>query len=84
MVRAIAPLEAHVAVYIAMSHRNPSNRKKELQTPPQQTPPSGGTLHHLQVDLGDLDDHKLHQLVEDLMQEIVQCKIHVPPATPSK
>ena len=84
-VRAMAPLEAHVAVYIVMLCRNPSNREKELQTPPQQIPPSGGTLCHLQVELGDLDNHKLHQLVEDLMQEIVQCKIHVPPQqSPSK
>ena len=82
MVRAMAPLEAHVTVYIAMLHRNPPNREKELQTPPQQTPPSGGTLHHLQAKHGDLDDHKLHQLMEDLTQEIVQCKIHVPPSNP--
>ena len=46
-VRAMDPLEAHVTAYTVTSHRNPSNREKELQTPPQQTPPSGGTLHHL-------------------------------------
>ena len=80
--RSMAPLEAHVAVYIVMLHRNPSDREKELHTPPEQTPPSGGTPHCLQVELGDLDNHELHQLVEDLMQEIAQCKIHVPPSNP--
>ena len=43
MVRAVAPLEAHVTTYIAMSHKSPSNREKEPQTPPQQTPPWGNT-----------------------------------------
>ena len=71
-VRAMAPSEAHVTVYLAMAHLNPSNGESEPHTPPQQTPPSGRTLHHLQVELGDLADHELHQLVEDLTQEIVQ------------
>ena len=66
-VRAMAPLEAHVTVYLAMSHTNPSNGEKEPHTPPQQTPPTGGTLHHLQAELGDLANHELHQLIEDLM-----------------
>ena len=56
-VRAMAPLEAHVTAYIAMSCKSPPNREKELQTSPHQTPPSGGTLCHLQAELGDLDDH---------------------------
>ena len=80
-VRAMAPSEAHVTGYLTMSHSNPSNGERELHTPPQQTPPTVGTPH-LQAELGDLANHKLHQLVEDLMQEIVQCKIHVPPAIP--
>ena len=42
-VRAMAPLEAHVTAYIATSHTNPSNRERELHTPPQQTLPSRGT-----------------------------------------
>ena len=81
-VRAMAPLEAHITAYLAMSHLNPSNGEKELHTPPQQTPPSRGTLHCLQAELGDLADHKLHQLMEDLTQEIVQCGIHMPPSSP--
>ena len=81
-VRAMAPSEAHVTAYIVTLHKSPSNREKEPQTSPQQTPPSGGTPHHLQAELGDLDDHELHQVMEDLTQEIVQCEIHVPPAIP--
>ena len=81
-VRTMAPSEAHVTVYIVASHTHPSNRKRELNTPPQQTPPSGGMPHHLQVELGDLANHELYHLVEDLTQEIAQCKIHVPPAIP--
>ena len=78
----MAPLEAHVMAYLATSCSNPSNGEREPHTPPQQTPPSGGTLCHLQAELGDLGDHKLHQLMEDLTQEIAQCGIHAPPAVP--
>ena len=79
-VRAMAPSEAHVTAYLATLHSNPSNGEREPHTPPQQTPPSGGTLHHLRVERGDLANHDLHQLVEDLTQEIAQCRIHTPPA----
>ena len=81
-VRAMAPSEAHVTVYLAMSHSNPSNGEREPAYTSPTNSPSGGTLHHLQVELGDLADHKLHQLMEDLTQEIVQHGIHVPPAVP--
>ena len=81
-VRAMAPLEAHVTAYIVTSCTHPSNRERELHTPPQQTPPSGGTPHHLQVELGDLADHELHQLMEDLMQEVCNVKYMHPPAIP--
>ena len=81
-VRAMAPLEANVTVYLVTSHTHPSNREREPHMPPQQTPPSGGTLHHLQAELGDLANHELHQLMEDFMQEIAQHKIHVPPSNP--
>ena len=81
-VRAMAPSEAHVTAYIETLHTNPSNGERELHTPPQQTPPSGGTLLHLQAELGDLANHELDQLIEDLTLEIVQCKIHMPPSNP--
>ena len=51
-------------------------------TPPQQTPTGGETLHCLHAELGDLNNHKLHQLVADLNQELVQHELIVPPATP--
>ena len=81
-VMAMAPLEAHVTAYIAMSHANPPNREREPHTPPQETPPSGGTLCYLQVELGNLANPKLCQLVEDLTWEIAQFEIHVPPVVP--
>ena len=37
-------------------------------------------LNHLQAEPGDLTDHELHQLVEDLHQEITLCKLNAPPA----
>ena len=84
MVMTLASSEAHIASFTMVWHSKPTIGDGELHTPPQQTPPSGGTLHHLQAELGDLDDHKLQQLIEDLTQEIAQCKLTVPPATPSK
>ena len=66
MVKAMAPSEAHITAYITVWHLKPSKGDGELHTPPQQTPPSGGTLHHLQADLGDLANHKLWHLMEEL------------------
>ena len=42
-VKAMAPSEAHIKAYFAMSCSNPSNGEGSHNTPPQQTPPSGGT-----------------------------------------
>ena len=84
MVVTLAPMEAYIASFTMVWHSKPTLGDGEVHTPPQQTLPSGGTLYHLQAELGDLDDHKLRQLIEDLTQEIVQCEFTVPPATPSK
>ena len=84
MVKTLAPSEAHIAAFTTVWYSKPTTGDGEPHTPPQQTPPSGGTLHHLQVELGDLDDHELCQLMEDLTQEIAQCKLAVPPSNPSK
>ena len=51
-VKAMAPSEAHTKAYLVTLHLNPSNGEGEPHTPPQQTPPSRGTLHHLQAELG--------------------------------
>ena len=81
-VRAMAPSEAHVAVYLATLHLNPSKGDQEPHIPSHQTPPSGGKLHCLQAELGDLSDHELCQFMEDLTHKIVQCGIHVPSSSP--
>ena len=59
MVMTLAPLEAHIASFTMVWHLKPTLGDGELHTPPQQTPPSGGTPCHLQAELGDLDDHEL-------------------------
>ena len=81
-VRAMAPSKAHIKAYLMIEHQNPLQREGEPSTPPKQTPPSGGTLHHLQVELGDLDDHELQQLVEELRQEIALHDGNAPPSSP--
>ena len=57
-VTAMAPSKAHTKVYLVTLCLNPSNGEGELHVPPEQTPPSRGTAHHLQAELGDLADHK--------------------------
>ena len=79
-IKTMAPSEDHIKAYLAMSCSNPSNGEGEPHTP--NTPPRGGTLHHLQVELGDLTNDELHQLIEDLTQEIAQCGVNVPPSSP--
>ena len=83
MVWTMALLEAHVAAFTSMWHLKPTTRDGEPHTPPQQAPPSEGTPHCLYAQLGDLNDNELQQLLQDLMQEIVQHKLTVPPSTPS-
>ena len=83
-VKAMAPLEAHVSAYTMVWHAKPSKGEGGPHTPPQQTHPGGETPHCLHAELGDLNDHELHQLMADLIQEIAQCELTVPPATPSK
>ena len=83
LLKAMAPSEAHINVLLAMLHSNPSNGEGEPHTPSQQTPPSGGLPPCcLQAELGDLVNHKLHQLMDDLTQEIVQHEVHMPPSSP--
>ena len=72
MVQTMAPLQAHVATFTLVWHLKPTSVDGELHTPPQQTPPSEGTPHHLYAKLGDLNDNELQQLVKDLSQEIAQ------------
>ena len=55
----MALTEAHVTAFNMMWHSNPTTGDGELHTPPQQTPPSEETLHHLHAQLGDLNDSEL-------------------------
>ena len=80
--RTMAPVQAHVTAFIKIWHSNPATGEGELHTPPYQTPPNKETLHRIQAQLGDLNDHELQQLIRDLSQEIVQCKSMVPPSYP--
>ena len=55
----MAPTEAHVAMFHAMWHSNPTAGDGEPHTPPYQTPPSEETPHHIHVQLEDLNDSEL-------------------------
>ena len=55
----LAPMEAHMATFTMVWCSKCSMGDGELHTPPQQSPPSGGTLHCIQAELGDLNDHEL-------------------------
>ena len=81
-VRAMAPSEAHIKAYHLMLHVNTANGEGELPTSPEQTSSSKGMLCHLQAELGNLADHELQQLMEDLRQEIALCNENVPPSSP--
>ena len=81
-VKAMAPTEAHMSTYTMVWHAKPSKGGGRPHTSPQQTPTGGETPHHLHVELGDLNNHELHQLVADLNQELAQCELIVPPSDP--
>ena len=58
-VATLAPTKAHIASFAMVWHLKPIIRDGEPHTPPLQTSPSGGTLYHHQVEIGDLNDHEL-------------------------
>ena len=86
-VRASAPSKTHVRAYMTTLGGKPSRTK----LPPLEggchlpagNPHSGGEiLHHLQVDLGDLADHELHQLMEDFCWEVALHELNAPTQRP--
>ena len=81
-VRTMAPAEAHIAAFTAMWCSNQTTGDGKPHTPSYQTPPSKETPCCLHTQLGDLNDNELSQLVKDLMQEIAQCELIVPPSNP--
>ena len=82
MVWTMAPTEAHVATFTTMWHSNPTSGDGEPCTPPHQSPPSEETPCHLHAQLGDLNASELCQLIKDLSQEIMQCRLTAPPSNP--
>ena len=84
-IRVVAPSVTHVKAYIMTVHGDhskpqspPSEEEGEPCSPHDNPNLSGETLHHLQAELGNLADHELHQLVEDLCQEITCHELNVP------
>ena len=78
-IRAVAPSETHVSSKLLSP---PSEEEGEPHSPPYNPHPSGETLCHLQAELGNLADHELHQLVEDLHQKITLHELNAPPRSP--
>ena len=81
-VQTMALAQTHITAFIKMWCSNPTAGEGELHTPPYQTPPNKETLHCIHVQLGDLNDSELRQLIRDLLQEIVQHELAVPPSNP--
>ena len=85
-IRAVAPSETHVKAYIiavggdsSKLQSPPSEEEEEPHSPHDNPHPSGEMPCHLQAELGDLANHELCQLVEDLHQEITLCELNAPP-----
>ena len=89
-IRAVAPSKAHVQIYIiavggdsSKLQSPPSEEEGEPHSPHDNPHPSGETPHHLQGELGNLTDHELCQLVEDIHQEITHHELNAPPRSPA-
>ena len=88
-IRAMAPSGTHIRVYMIAVGGDPSKLLSppsegdgESHSPTDNPHPRGETLHHCQAPLGDLAKHKLHQLMEDLCQEIALHELNAPPRSP--
>ena len=72
--------EAHMRAYMTMVGG------EEPHSPTDNPHLGGEILHHLQAELGDLTDHELHHLLEDLCREVALCELNAlhrsPPQTP--
>ena len=82
MIQTMAPTEVQVTAFQTMWCSNPVAGTGESHTPPYQTPPNEETPRCIHAQLGDLNDHELQQLIRDLLQEIAQCELTVPPSYP--
>ena len=88
-IRASPTSTAHMMAYMAVvgvepsrTQPPPSKGEEELHSPTGNPHLGGGTLQHLQADLGDLADNKLHQLMENLCQEVALHELNTPPRNP--
>ena len=81
-VMTLVPMEAHMAAFTTVWHLKPTTGDGEPHTPPQQSPPSGGTPHCLQVEFGDLDDQELLELVQGLNARNSTVQINCTPSNP--
>ena len=88
-IQTIAPSEHHIRAYIAVVGGDPSKPQSlpseaegDSHSPTDNPHPGRSTLHCLQAELGNLTDQELHQLVEDLCQEIALHELHAPPRNP--
>ena len=86
-IRASAPSKAHIRAYMTVVDGKPARTQTpplegegEPHLPTENPHPGRETLHSLQVDLGVLADQELHQLMEDLCQEVTICELNAPPA----
>ena len=87
--RASPPSAAHVRAYMSVVGEEPSRPQpppsqgeEEAHWPAGNPQPSGRTLQHLQVDLGDLVDNELCQLMKDLCQVVALCELNAPSRSP--
>ena len=88
-IRAVTTSETHIKGYVlavggdpSKPQSPPSEGEGEPHSPLNNPHPSGETPHHVQVELGNLIDHELCQLMEDLCQEITLCELNAPPRSP--
>ena len=61
---------------------SPSDGEEELHSLAHNPYPPEGMLKCLQADLGDLADGDLHELMEDLHQEVALCELNAPCRNP--
>ena len=84
-IKASAPSETHVRAYLTAVGGKPSR----TQPPPSEgegnlihllvTPTWVGKPHTISAYFGNLADHKLHQLMENLCQEVTLPELNAPP-----
>ena len=85
-IRVSAPSKTHMRAYMTAVGGKPSRTQPpplegegEPHVPTGDPHPGGETPHYLQADIGNLADHELHQLMEDLCWEVMLHELNAPP-----